>query len=77
MDRPDDLAAPGTDRWRRDVRRTAGVYAALSVALAALMALAVADVWLPVFGVDRAEVRSETRAGGELRVTYPAATRPA
>lgn len=77
VDRPDDLAMPGSDRWRDDVRRTGRVYAALSLALIALMVAAAADVVLPVFGVDEGEIRADTPDGGELRVTYPAVTRPA
>lgn len=58
------------------VRKRARLYNLTALALATLMGLALADAFLPVFGVDSAG-RADSFTGGEMRVSYPSLTRPA
>lgn len=62
---------PGRVRSRRLL------YNLTALGLVTLMALAVADAFLPVFGVDSAIETSPLDGGGEMRVTYTSVTRPA
>lgn len=63
----------GPSRFRR---RWLG-YALMQIVLVGLAALVVADIWLPVFGVDTRTESTTTTDGVELQVEYPAVTRPA
>jgi hypothetical protein len=72
------LTHPHDDDGPALVRRRRILYNLTALALVILMGLAVADAFLPVFGVDTAAESSPVREnGGELTVTYPELTRPA
>jgi hypothetical protein len=68
---------PERDLGPRTLRRRHAVYAATTLALCLVMALAVADLFFPVLGVDADTVRGTASDGTELVVTYPSVTRPA
>ena len=53
------------------------MYGVATVVLCGVMALAVADVFWPVLGVDSEIVEVEADDGSSVRVEYPSLTRPA
>ena len=80
------MAPPPTDVETSDLatstepaalRKRRALYRLVSFLLVAVMALAVADLFLPVLGVDSTTTRVEATDGTLMVVEYPSVTRPA